>query len=128
MQERSIIERLQVLEKKVDLQETLPERTSAVESRLTTVESRLTTVEVQLVQLRDEMRDEFSALRMDIRTGDDETRRTVREEIRSGDEETRRVLREGIRAGDEETRRYMRVLHEEVITRLALIDEGRRGR
>jgi hypothetical protein len=134
MQERSIIERLQVLEKKVDLQETLPERTSAVESRLTSVESRLTsvesrltTVEVQLVQLRDEMRDEFSALRMDMRTGDGETRRTVREEIRSGDEETRRVLREEIRAGDEETRRYMRVLHEEVIARIALTQEGRNG-
>src|SRR5580765_7419693 len=97
----------------VDLLETLPERTSAVEARLTTVEARLTTVELQLVQLRDEMRDEFSALRMEIRTGDDETRRTVREEIRAGDEETRRVLREEIRAGDEETRRYMGVLHEE---------------
>jgi hypothetical protein len=90
MQERSIIERLQVLEKKVDLLETLPERTSAVESRLTTVE-------LQLVQLRDEMRGEFSALRMEIRTG------------------------------DEETRRYMRVLHEEVIARIALMREDRDG-
>jgi len=38
------------------------------------------------------------------------------------------VLRDEIRAGDEETRRYMRVLHEEVIARLALIEESRRPR
>ena len=127
MQERTIIERLQVLEKKVELLETLPERVSAVESRLTAVESGLTAVDVQLVQLRREMRDEFAALRMDGRTGNNETRLTVGEEIRAGDEETRRVLREEIRAGDEETRRYMRVLHEEVIARIALTQEGRDG-
>ena len=33
-------------------------------------------------------------------------------------------LREEIRLGDEETRRYMRVLHEEVISRIAMIQEG----
>ena len=123
-----------------------------------TVESRLTTVEVQLVQLREEMRDESSALRIEIRTGDDETRRTVRAEIRAGDEETRRVLREEIRAGDQETQRVLReeiragdqkkpnvfsarrsVLGtkrhgatwasciEEVIARIALMQEGRDG-
>jgi hypothetical protein len=129
MQERSIIERVEILERKVQALETLPDR--------------VTSVELQLVQLREEMRFEFSAvraeiragdeetrhtLREEIRAGDEETRRTLREEIRAGDEETRRTLREEIRAGDKETRRYMRVLHEEVIARLALIDEGRRGR
>jgi hypothetical protein len=157
MQERSIVERVEILERKVETLETLPDR--------------VTRVELQLVQLRDEMRGEFSAirgsaatevtlssLREEIRAGGDETRRTLREEIRGGDEETRRVLREEIRigdeetrrtlreeirasneetvrrlrdeirAGDDETRRYMRVLHEEVIARLALIEEGRRGR
>ena len=34
------------------------------------------------------------------------------------------ALREEIRAGDEETRRYMRVLHEEVIYRISLIGES----
>jgi hypothetical protein len=172
MQERSIVERVEILERKVETLETLPDR--------------VTRVELQLVQLRDEMRGEFSAirgsaatevtlsslreeiraggdetrrtLREEIRGGDEETRWTLREEIRGGDEETRRVLREEIRigdeetrrtlreeirasneetvrrlrdeirAGDDETRRYMRVLHEEVIARLALIEEGRRAR
>ncbi len=57
----------------------------------------------QILQLGTEMRVGFSALR---------------EEIRTGDEETRRVLREEIRAGDEESRRFMRMLYEDVIDRL----------
>ena len=38
------------------------------------------------------------------------------------------AVRDEIRAGDEETRRQMRVLHEEVISRIALLDEGRKMR
>ena len=34
------------------------------------------------------------------------------------------AVREEIRLGDEDTRRYMRVLHEEVISRIATIQEG----
>jgi vacuolar-type H+-ATPase subunit H len=86
---------------------------------------RVTSLEVQVVQLRDEMRAEFSAtraeLRKEIRDGDDETRHTLQEEIRANDEETRRVVREEIRAGDEETRTLMRVLHEYLVARIALI-------
>jgi hypothetical protein len=33
-----------------------------------------------------------------------------------------------IRTGDEETRRQMRILHEEVISRIALLAEGRKPR
>jgi hypothetical protein len=33
-------------------------------------------------------------------------------------------LRAEVRAGDEETRRQMRVLHDEVISRIALLSEG----
>jgi len=57
---------------------------------------RLDRMEVQIVQLRDEMHSEFSAVRAEMR------------------------------AGDEETRRLMRVLHEDVIARIALLDNGRR--
>ena len=159
MQERSIVERVEILEKKVEALESLPDR--------------VTRVELQLVHLRDEMRDGFSALRVEIRGGDevtvaglreviraseDETRQVLRDEIRAGDEETRRVLRveikagneetqrvlraemkagkeetqrvlrDEIQAGDEETRRYMRVLHEDVIARIAAISEAPRRR
>ena len=83
------------MEKKVEILQRLPERVTAVE--------------LQLVQLRDEMRAEFSA---------------TRAEMLAGDEETRRLLREG----DEETRRYMRILHEDVIARLSMLEPSRGSR
>ena len=60
---------------------------------------------------------EFSTIRAELRG-----------EIRAGDEGVISTLRKEIRAGDEETRRQMRMLHEDVITRLALIQEGRISR
>ena len=75
---------MEILEKKVEVLERLPARVEAME--------------LQILQLRDEVRVEFSAMRQEMRTG------------------------------DEETRRYMRVLHEEVISRIATIQEGRRPR
>jgi len=80
MAREAVESRVDNLETRVAMLEQLPERVSAVES--------------QIVQLRTEMHDELSAVRIEMR------------------------------AGDEETRRYMRVLHEEVINRLALIQEA----
>jgi hypothetical protein len=114
------------LERRVDILEQPPERVSALES--------------QIVQLRDEMRREFSATRAMIREGDDAVVRTLREEIRESNDSTVRVLREEIRPGAEETRRvltermeslfnenerHMRALHEDLIHRIATINEGR---
>ena len=106
MQQRSVIERIEILEKRVEILERLPERVTAVE--------------LQLVQLRDEMRAGFSATRAEMRAGDEETRRLFLE----SEEETRRLLREG----DEETRRYMRILHEDVIARLSMLEPSRGSR
>jgi len=47
----------------------------------------------------------------------------LREEIRAGDEETRRVLRDEMRELFAENGRLMRVLHEDVIARIATIRE-----
>ena len=88
--------------------QTIGNRVDRLEQRVTELErlpDRMSALESQIVQLRAEMRDEFSA---------------VRQEIRAGDEETRRVLGERI----DETNRHMRVLHEDVIGRLAVIQEG----
>ena len=38
------------------------------------------------------------------------------------------AVRHEIREGDEETRRQMRVLHEDLVSRIAVLGEGRRGR
>ena len=144
------------LERRVEILERLPDRVTAVES--------------QIVLLRDEMRSEFSAmrgnsrsgdeqvittlreeiragdeqvittLREEIRAGDEQVITTLREEIRAGDEQVIKTLREEIRAGDEETRRvlteqmeslfdvsgrHMRLLHEDLVERIARMGEGR---
>lgn len=65
-----------------------------------------------------------SQLREEIRAGDAALRETLREEIRTGDA----ALREEIRSGDEETRIQMRILHEEVLSRIALLGEALNGR
>ena len=54
----------------------------------------------------------------------------ISEEIRTGDEETRRALTAEIQAGDERVLSQARSLHEELISRLALLQEGnpRRGK
>jgi predicted phage gp36 major capsid-like protein len=109
--EQSLERRMDMLERGVEPLEQLPERITALES--------------QFVQLRDEMRAEFSTVRSEVRAGDEGTQRTLGDEIRIGDEETRRVLRDEIRAGDEETRRYMRVLHEDLVTRITMLGDGR---
>jgi len=111
--------------------QTLAARVDSLEQRVTRLEelpARVDALAVQVSQLRDEMRAEFSAVRTEIRAGDENTCRTLREEIQAGDEETRRTLREEIRAGDARVMEQARVLHEQVISRLALIQEGVRAR
>ena len=96
--------------------QTLVTRVDALETRVARLEelpARVDALTSQVLLLRDEMRAEFSA---------------VRDEIRAGDENTCRTLRDGIRAGDEETRRQMRVLHEDIVGRLTPIQEGANGR
>jgi len=81
--------------------QTLENRVEQLEARVAKLEQlpdRIDGLASQIVQLRTEMHGEFSAVRTEIR--------------------------EEIRLGDEETRRYMRVLHEEVISRIATIQEG----
>jgi hypothetical protein len=118
MAERTLTERVEILEQKVQALETLPGRVGALG--------------VQILQLRDEMRSEFSAVRQEMRAMGAGLRDELRAEIRAGDNAVRteirtvaEALRAEIRAGDEETRVQMRVLHEEVIARIAALQEGR---
>lgn len=75
MQERSIVERIVIPETKGEGLDVAPDRAAALE--------------LQLMQLREEMRAEFSA------------------------------VRDEVRGGDEETRRHLRILHDNLIARLA---------
>jgi len=120
--------------------ETIESRADNLERRVTDLETlpdRIPAIESQIVQLRTEMRGEFSAVREEIRTGDrvlgeriDETTRVLGERLDETTrvlqrlEETTRVLGERI----DENGRHMRVLDEDVIGRLAIIQEGQSAR
>lgn len=93
-----LAERVGMLEGTVRALVTMP-------ARMAGLEGRLATVEMQIVQLRAEMQGEFSAIRGDLR----------------GLNERFDALYER----GEDTRRYMRVLHEEVLDRMARLGEGR---
>jgi predicted nucleic acid-binding Zn-ribbon protein len=92
MEEPTLTDRVEILEETVRELATLPKRVEAVAS--------------QILQLREDMRSEFSAMRDDVRS-------------------EFAAIRQEIRDGDEETRRYMRILHEEVLGRIDTIAEGR---
>ena len=95
MESRSLKERVTLLEN--DLRG-LPERVGALETQATGVVA-------QFAEFCDEVRAEFSSLRADTMSMRDELRKEIRE-------------------GDDETRRLMRVLHEDLVARIALIDRG----
>ena len=100
MPNKSLEERMDNLERRVEVLEQLPDRVTALET--------------QIVLLRDEMRSEFSA-----------TRQELREEIRAGDEETRRELTKQMHDLFEASERHMRVLHEDLVQRISTIAESR---
>jgi len=94
-----------------------------------TLEERVLTLEQQMIELRDlpvqmrELRSEFSQLRTEMR---DEFS-AIRSEMatRAGLDPQLQGLRAEMVAGDEETRRQMRVLHEDLVSRIALLHEAR---
>jgi hypothetical protein len=96
--------------------QTLATRVDSLEQRVSRLEelpARVDALTLQVSQLRDEMRVEFSA---------------VRDEIRTGDEETRRVLRDDIRTGLDEVMAQARLLHEDRKATLKLLAEGQHPR
>jgi hypothetical protein len=109
--------RVEILEEKVEQLEQLPPRIEGIE--------------VQVLQLREEVRADFSATRAEFLARIALAEAALLHEINQLDERVGRQLAEmrlEFIAGDEETRRYMRVLHEEVIARIAMIGEGGRSR
>ena len=109
---------------------TLSRRMDIVEQKLAGLEGlpdRMTALESQFLQLRDEIHVEFSACRKEMHAGDGELRKEMHAgdaEVRKEMQETRRVIREDIGAFVH----TMRVLHEEVISRIRIMGEGGSGR
>ena len=94
----------QTLENKV---ETLEQTMGALEE----LPARVATLESHIVQFREDVRVEFSAVRGEIR----EMGSQLRVEMRTGEER--------LRALNQDTVTLMRVLHEDVIGRIKMIGE-----
>jgi len=92
MQPQPLERRVERLEQRVALLEELPARMDRLES--------------QFLQLREEMRGEFSAMQVELRAGDEETRRVLHEEIQS-------------------VMTHARVLHEDIKATIRVMNEGR---
>ena len=111
--------------------QTVEHRVLKLEQRMTRLEelpSRMERLESQIVQLRTEMRDEFSAVRQEMRDEFSAVRQetadlgsTLHEAIRATNEQTVTRLTEAVEAGRRETR----VLFEELVSRIATLNEAR---
>jgi len=109
-------------------------RVQLLEERVTSLEElppRMAGLELQIVQLRTEMHAEFSAVRgeirlVDVRLGSVEA--GLREEIRSlgtGLREEIHSVETGLRLAIDEAQVQTRVLFEDFVARLAVVDEGK---
>jgi len=86
--------------------------------------ARVAGVELQLVQLREEMRESFSAIRTELGGKVD----GLRVELRGEMHEMRDELLAEIRLGDQATRDFMRMLFEHHQSSLKTIGEGTKKR
>ncbi len=83
-------------------------------------------LEERVALLENELRgfpDRFGAVETRV-TAVDERFQRFQLEVRNEFSATREQLRKEIREGDEETRRLMRVLHEDLVARIALVGRG----
>jgi hypothetical protein len=92
------------------------DRLTGVEGRLIGVDGRLTSVESQIVQLRGEMNDGFSALRVEMHDGSRELAEMIDERFIRQDLEMRRL--------NGETNAQMRALYEDLKDTIKRIGEA----
>ena len=108
-----MIERVEKLEKALEsLAEELPQQMSVLTGRVGQLEYRVAHVELQIVQLREDLRDEFSAVRKEAAA----TRSDLLELFDAGSRATEALFKE--------TWAQMRTLHEDVISRITRLGEA----
>jgi septation ring formation regulator EzrA len=104
----------------------LAERIDSVEHRMDSMEQRLDTsfnaLSTQILQSRRENDDAHLAMHARF-----EKIETAIADSRADMNAQGTDLRAEIREGDEETRRFMMILHEDTLSKIALIGEGRRS-
>jgi hypothetical protein len=124
---------------------TLADRVRIVEQKvgsLADLPARVASVELQISQFREEVRAEFSATRSEMGECESRLRAAIREgaeqlrsEMRDCEGRLRAEMRDGaeqlraeMRSLNQETLSHMRVLHEDVIARIAVLGESANGR
>ena len=115
----AIARRVELLEEKLDSLAQLPIRVASLETAFGELRADVRGLSNEVGALRNEvgaLRDEVGILRGEVST--------LRGELNTLRDDLRREIREG----DDETRRQMRVLHEDLIARFALLQEGINGR
>ena len=139
MPERALTKRVEILEQRVEDLRSLPERVAGVESQILQLRGEM---HGEFSAIRDEMRREFSAVRAEMHGEFSAVRAEMHGEFSAVRDELRDV-RTGLgshaellaklesavatlRQDNEETRSQARMLHEEVLARIALLQEGRR--
>ena len=105
MQPKFLEKRVEILERSVDGLSELPARVEAIEG--------------QILQLRTEMRGEFSAVRQGAAAFEGEMR-AFQQDVRKEFVQVRAEMK----AGDGETRTLMRVLHEDAMSRIGVLAEA----
>lgn len=107
-------DRVTVLEGKVD---TLSDRVDTLTDRVDTLTDRVDTLAIETREGFTRVDAEFVNVRTEMRTGF----QALEYQIGASEEGTQAA----IRGSGEETRRQMRILHEEVLDRIARLGEGR---
>ena len=79
--------------------------------------ARFEKIETAIADLRDEMKAQGTDLRAEMKAQGTDLRAEMKAQGAG--------LRGAIREGDEETRRFMLILHEDTLSKIALIGEGR---
>lgn len=118
MYQKTMDERVTALEKVAESLAPLPAQMAAMNDRMANVESQIVQLRGDLDVRTIEILEVVDSASKATQTMHDEVIRTIRE----GDQAVLRAVREG----DEETRRQMRVLHEDLVERIARLGESRR--
>jgi len=140
-------DRVERLEKTVDGRQTLPAAVAALGENVAVLGERVGSVETQILQLRTEMRSEFSDVRSEMRTAFAAVRSEMQTGLASVKTELRQEMHEGfasarddmlvglanltnelgtqIRETAEEGKRHSQTLFEEALGRIATLGEHR---
>jgi len=113
-----VIRRIESIEEQVNTLNELPIRVGALETQIVGMRGDMTILQRDITTLQKDVTDLQTDVR-DLRRDVTDLQRDVKE-LRV----EMNLLRGEVREGDEETRRQMRVLHKEVISRIALLQEG----